>query len=1143
MSSSKIEGRILRLTLLFSAALILITANSWFLFQNVKSTEDQQSWVDHTYQVITQLEGIVSSLSEVESRQRGFLLTKENSYLAQVGEGIRLAWEHEANFRSLTVDNPLQIGDAAVLDKLIQERIKVLQSTIDDAQRGIKYVKAVDDGREIMEQIRRLVKVCEDRERVLLAARQDEAAHRSGFLRTTLFSSAAVNLLLALAVFFFMRRHMINQDLEVTTKAHEGWLKSNEADASSLVTGEQSISLMARTMAQFIRDRVNVPAVNVYTELDGSLYLESGDGPKDIRYRIGEGLVGRGAAGKEILTVDEVPANYFTLQSGFGESVPKYLIFIPLRFRGEIVGVIELATFAKIDDDQLQLLNVLTNPFSAGLSSARSRQRLQELLEETQRQAEELQMQQEELRTTNEELEEQTQSLTVAQQRSQVQTEELRQVNEELEHQSKALENQQETLNIKNQALETSRRTLEEKAHELERASAYKSEFLAKMSHELRTPLNSLMILATLLQENKQGNLNPQQVEFSKTIYDSGADLLDLIKDILDLSKLEARKLTARAEHFSMKSFVEAVASPFIPQAQTRNLKFDVIIDPAAPDQLLTDRQRLQQIIRNLLSNSFKFTEKGGVTLKVEAVPEAPDRLRFKIIDTGIGIPKNKKKLIWDAFEQADGSVSRKYGGTGLGLTISRELAGLLNGQISVESEDGKGSEFTLEIPRELGDTHEAAIPQMRESDAQIALQNQQQEPVSPETLSDAAKSLANIPDSAKTILIVEDDDQFRKQIAEEARVHDFTVIEAGCGETALEILKHHSPQAILLDIKLPGVNGLALLDIIKKMPNLRHVPIHMISGMEFQSDALRMGAVGYLDKPVTIGDMRAALQKIENVINRKVKRLLIVEDNDVQRKAITELVKGKDIEIIAVGTGHEALHIVQESSVDCMVLDLKLPDMSGFELLENLGRDEGRILPPVVVYTGKDLTKEEESRLRKYSDSIIIKGAKSPERLLDEVSLFLHRVESDFSNEARSALSEMRSQDRNFDGRSILVVDDDLRNLFALTSALESRGFRVTVARNGLEALEKLETAAVTDVVLMDIMMPKMDGFEAIRRIRAIPIYKNLPIIALTAKAMKGEHERCVAAGASDYLPKPIDLSNLFSVLKIWLPLQGLAK
>jgi CheY-like chemotaxis protein/CHASE3 domain sensor protein len=1147
--SSKIEARLARLVLAFLGAVILISANSWFLFENVRSTEDQQSWVDHTYKVIGELEGVVSSLSDTESRQRGYLLTKESSYLTQVDDGIRAAWDHAASFRSMTTDNPLQVADAPVLEKLIGERVKTLQSAIAESQRGLKTAKIVDDGHEAMETIRRLVRVMGERERALLSAREEESSRRSSILRLTLFTALAVNLLLAFAVFFFMRRHMIAQNLEITTKGKEGWLKSNEADASALVSGEQSISVMAREMAQFIRDRVGVPAVNIYTELDGSLYLESGDGPKDVRYRLGEGLVGRGAVGKNILTVEDVPPSYFPLQSGFGESVPRYLLFVPLRFRNEIIGVIELATFAEVTEDQMQLLGVMNAPFSAGLSSARSRQRQQELLEETQRQAEELQMQQEELRTTNEELEEQTQSLMSSQQKAQVQAEELRQVNEELEHQSKALENQQESLNVKNQALETSRRKLEEKAHELERTSTYKSEFLAKMSHELRTPLNSLMILATLLQENKQGNLNPQQVEFAKTIYDSGGDLLDLIKDILDLSKLEARKLFARPEIFSLKSFVEGVAMPFYPQAEARDLKFSVIIDPSASDKLFTDRQRLQQIIRNLLSNSFKFTEKGEVTLKIENVPDvsgaaAGSRLRFKIIDTGIGIADTKKKLIWDAFEQADGSVSRKYGGTGLGLTISRELAGLLGGQISVESEEGKGSEFTLEIPTELSEAVvEPGVPPLRESDAEIALKNPPTASVSSETASEISKVLADLPKSAKTILIVEDDENFRASVADEARLHNFTVIEANTGESALEILKHHSPQAILLDIKLPGVNGLALLDIIKKMPALRHIPIHMISGMEFQSDALRMGAVGYLDKPVTISDMRSALQRIENVIDRKVKRLLIVEDNEAQRKAIGELVQGKDIEIVAVGTGHEALEIIQKTSIDCMVLDLKLPDMSGFELLENLGRDEGRILPPVVIYTGKDLTIEEESRLRRYSDSIIIKGAKSPERLLDEVSLFLHRVESDFSSEARVALSEMRSQDRNFEGRHILIVDDDLRNLFALTSALESRGFKVTVARNGVEALERLETAADIDAILMDIMMPKMDGFEAMRRIRAGNAYKELPIIALTAKAMKGEHEKCVVAGASDYLPKPIDLSNLLSVLKIWLPSQGILK
>ncbi|MFN3453827.1 MAG: response regulator [Pseudobdellovibrio sp.] len=710
-------------------------------------------------------------------------------------------------------------------------------------------------------------------------------------------------------------------------------------------------------------------------------------------------------------------------------------------------------------------------------------------------------------------------------------------------------------MNTKNNDLERIHAQLEKHTAELEQINQYKSEFLAKMSHELRTPLNGLLILSALLSENKENNLTEQQRQFAKSINNAGHDLLLLINDILDLSKIEAQKLTLRPEFFSLQDIFESIENTFKHQAESKSL--NLILD--LPDSIKhlkmnTDRQRLEQIIRNFISNAIKFTENGSITVKA-ILNESTQDIVFSVKDTGIGIPENKQKLIFEAFEQADGSVSRKYGGTGLGLTISRELSALLGGFVDLESKENDGSTFFLTIPQSLNTADEVTDRDQKTKStrdlAEIFDKNLSSEKIQPakssQTItnyeSEVEEILSRIPNNSRSILIVEDDADFRLSIVETVKNYDFFPIEVADGELALAILKKHIPTAILLDIKLPGISGLGILDNIKKIPQLRHIPVHMISGLEYQQNALRMGALGYLTKPVTLDKINAALKRIELLLSNSVKRILLIEDDEKQRFAISSLISGSDVEVVAATNGKVALEKIKTEGFDCIILDLTLPDMTGFDLLAQLNSISVS-LPPVVIYTGQDLTDEEDKYLRQFSESIIIKGARSPERLLDEVNLFLHRIESLLPESTKEILYNLRSQEKSFEGKTVLVVDDDIRNIFALTSALEAKGLNVKVARDGLEALEVLEkNSASVNLILMDIMMPKMNGYDAIKSIRSNENVKisSLPIIALTAKAMKEDHEKCINAGANDYLPKPINIDNLVTILRIWLAPKGL--
>ncbi len=1119
--SSKLKG----LNAFFFGALAFFTFNTWFLFYNFDKFSHQQDWVQHTFKVMLEVDQIISGVKDAESSVRGYYLSGSDDHLVSFRDGVNEAWLHLNQVKLLTIDNPAQQMSISILEDQLKKRLVLLNDGIDKYQRVLKSGKKpeldVAIGKASMDLLKNQVDVMKANEKRLLEERISSVKSNELYFYLALLSTALLTLLLVSYAFSMFRKNYLSTLEETKIKTHEAWKNSRIAEMSQMLAEQRSVDVISEKVLSFIGETTHVPAGSLYVKEEGRLRRSATYASMALTFIEGEnqipeflsldrGLLGEAFRAVAPVQIRAVPADYVPISSSLGSSQPRFLLFLPISFQKKNIAIIELACFEDPTENMLDFLKDLSDAIGIGISSAQFRERQQGLLEKTQQQAEELQAQQEELRVNNEELEEQT----------------------------RALESQQHTLEQRNQQLEQTRRDVEMKASDLEKASQYKSEFLAKMSHELRTPLNSLLILSSLLFENKEGNLTDQQRTFAKSIQDSGNDLLNLINDILDLSKIEARKLSLRIETFNLSSVLSHLRSTFEPQATEKKLKLTTLQESYPADfKMTSDRMRLEQILRNFVSNALKFTESGEV--KLEARPATdPAYIQFIVTDTGIGIPLEKRDLIFNAFEQADGSISRRFGGTGLGLTISRELAQLFGGSIRVESEPGQGSKFILEVPTQLQQAPLENLPPARIPDIHTQ-QKTDVESFAP-NLRLAENVLKDVSTGEKTILIVEDDDAFRISVAEAARSYGFRALEAGDGEVALEILKRHSPSAILLDVKLPGLSGMGLLESIKNIPHLRHIPVHIISGLDYQHNALKMGAIGYLAKPVNIGEVRSVLARIETMISQKVKKLLIVEDDQRQQEALKHLVSGPDLEIHLAKTGQNAFEMIQKQTFDCIILDLSLPDVTGIELLDRLN-SVSISLPPVVIYTGKELSPHEEEKLRHYSDSIIIKGAKSPDRLLDEVNLFLHRVESLLPDEKKHMLLEMRTKEKVFDGKTALLVDDDLRNVFALTSALEGKGFAVRVARNGIEALDALKEFSDIDIILMDLMMPKMDGLECMRHIRKMDFYDKTPIIALTAKAMKGDYEKCIEAGANDYLPKPINLINLISVMKVWLNPPGL--
>ncbi len=939
----------------------------------------------------------------------------------------------------------------------------------------------------------------------------------------------------------------------------QDWLKTGLAELNEKMRGEQDVNELAQNVINYIASYMDIQVGAIYLKNESD-YLDMAGSfaftkRKNLanKFKIGESLVGQSALEKKDILINNVPDDYIKINSGLGESTPLNVLVTPFLYEGQVKGVVELGSFHELNDLHIQFLRQTSENVAIAFHTAESRVELKKLLEESQQQSEELQSQQEELRVTNEELEEQTQSLKNSEGKLKEKQENLKKANQDLEQQTINLTERQEEIEKKNAQLEVARTEIEVKAGELELTSKYKSEFLANMSHELRTPLNSVLILSKLLLDNKNGNLEKKQIDFAQTINSSGTDLLGLINEILDLSKIESGKMIINIEDVSLTQLPSYIQQNLQHLAEEKNLYLKVELEKGLPEKITTDRQRVEQVVKNLMSNAIKFTGEGGITVNIQRPSASVDLSRsglehkkaiaISVSDTGLGIPEDKQKLIFEAFQQADGTTSRKFGGTGLGLSISREIVKILGGEIHLQSETGKGSTFTLYLPESVSAEEVDGIAEIAKTPEETAVETKKEivekkpvpkkEKISVETIRDDRH---DITADDKLILVVEDNLKFAKILFDFTREKGFKCLIAGDGEAGLQMATQYLPSAVILDVGLPRMDGWTVMERLKNNAETRHIPVYFISGQDKKIEAMKMGAIGYLTKPVNAEDINTAFSKIEDTVSKDIKKLLVVEDDETMRNSIMELIGNEDVTITSTGKGGDALKFLHKEDFDCMVLDLGLSDISGFDLLKKISTDDKISDIPIIIYTGKELTKKEETGLHKYAKSIIVKGAKSPDRLLDEVSLFLHRVESDLPEEQKTNQKMHHDKEEVFKDKKILIADDDVRNIFALSSILEEKEIQLATAENGIEALDALKKDPKIDLVLMDIMMPEMDGYEAMGEIRKQKQFKKLPLIALTAKAMKGDRQKCIDAGANDYLSKPVEVEKLLSLLRVWL-------
>ncbi|PZO42829.1 MAG: two-component system sensor histidine kinase/response regulator [Shackletoniella antarctica] len=1174
------------------------------------------------YQILGYLTDLEADLTNAETGQRGYLITGQPRYLEPYDSALLELDNIYGALRLLQSDNPDFQSRLADLDPLIEARLNVLRDGIllrDSG--GFEAAQAFivnDDGRQMMENLRDQINEMRRQEESMLqerAAQSRLSAQQT--TRTIAYGIPAAFILISLLGWWLSRNisrplHKLSEtaeqladgnlgvtlpestaqdetgiltrtfgqmvtNLRETIRANEDQrrLKSNLADLSQQLQGQRSLESLANLVLTYIAPLVEAQQGVLYvcdtTREPARLKLLSSyayQARKHLsnEFELGEGLVGQCALEKQRILLTQVPGDYIRISSGLGEAPPLNIVVLPLLFENEVMGVLELASFQRFDGLQLTFLDEASRVAGVMINAIAAYMQTQQLLEQSQVLTEELRQQQEELLQSNHLLEERTESLqeselTLQQQQEELQqsNEELQQLNEELEEKAELLETQKQQVERKNQEVEQARQVLEDQARQLAQSSQYKSEFLANMSHELRTPLNSLLILAKMLSDNGDGNLSDRQVEYSRTIHSAGADLLSLINDILDLAKIESGTMQVAVEALAFTAIQFELERTFQPAAAEKGLQLQIALDPALPNTLTTDPRRLQQILKNLLSNAVKFTERGGVTVRI--LPVEGDRLAFAVSDTGIGIAPDKQQSIFGAFQQADGTTSRKYGGTGLGLSISLQLAELLGGSIELESQPDEGSTFTLYLPQRYEASEIAPDPVPDREGLQPAAPGQRfNNPRSFTAAAASAPAIADRPGPAlpplpasleddrtrlsppgqgatdQVLLVIEDDPNFARILLDMARGQGFKVLVALQGQTGLALAQQFVPNAITLDLHLPDTEGLAVLEQLKQDPATRHIPVHVMTVNDQQQREFHMGAIAHIQKPVTPEILTQALIDIKQFVERRVRYLLVVEDDPVQAQSIIELIGGGDVTSTAVHTGAAALGVLRSQPCDCVVLDLGLPDMNGFDLIEQIKQEPALARLPIIVYTGKDLTEAEATRLRRLAETLIIKDVRSPERLLDETALFLHRVQTNLPPSQQPSLSRLQPGDASLAGKKVLIVDDDVRNIFALTSLLEQYDMAVVFAENGREGIATLQRNADVGIVLMDVMMPDLDGYETTRLIRQIEPFKSLPIIALTAKAMQGDREKCVEAGASDYITKPVDTDQLLTLLRLWL-------
>ncbi|SEW53043.1 response regulator [Chitinophaga arvensicola] len=1176
----------------YGTSLFLLIVSSIASFISIRNLLDSQQWVNHTNTVITKLENVMSVMKDGETGERGFLLTGEAEFLepySGTAEKINRLLEE---IRELTIDNPAQTQTVEQLREASNKRLADFQHMIDQKKAGVAASSEIlRQGKVKMDECRRLVQQMQNREQALLVSRTGTVSQFASYTSILILLASLLAILVTIVSFVrvnsdFNKRVQLQLELQqkdeettqrlniiqqiadrissgnyqtrvgdegkdvlgalsgslnkmaesleysFTSLSEKEWLQAGIAALNEKMIGEKALTKLTYQVIEYLAAYTDAQ-VGAFYLLEGentlSLSASIGLNTKDARSEIllGEGLAGQsGLSGAPIQLRDIADAEMLIDYSG-GSIKPHSIIALPVFHERMLKGVIEIASLKPFSNIAIEFLKAAMFNTGIAVNSAQDHQRLQVLLEETQAQSEELQSQHNELESINAELEAQSQRLQASEEELRVQQEELQEANQELEGRSRLLQESNELILERNFEIQ-------HKAEELALSTKYKSEFLANMSHELRTPLNSILLLSRLLAENHPANLEKEQIEYAEVIQSSGNGLLTLIDEILDLSKIESGKMELEYGYVALDEISDEMTSLFEPIAHDKGITFTVEASEDLPKMIETDHLRLQQVLRNLISNALKFTAAGSVVLQIKK--DLPG-ISFAVKDTGIGIPQNKQHTVFEAFQQADGSTRRKYGGTGLGLSISRELARLLGGDIYLESEENKGSTFTLKIPLHK----ETALP---ETTVVASADTPAYKPTPPREQRYIAEHIpAAIPDDRneigpgdKVILIVEDDTPFARSLLEYTRRSGFKGIVAVRGDEGVELAKQYRPLGILLDIELPVKSGWEVMEELKTNASTRAIPVHIMSSHEVKHRSLSRGAVDFINKPLAVEKLGEVFQKIEMALSKHPKKVLIVEENQKHAQGLAYFLESFNISTEIRNNIGEGLKALNRTEVDCVILDMGIPTQGSYDVLEEVKKTPGYENLPIIIFTGKNLSHVEEFRIKQYADSIVIKTAHSYQRILDEVSLFLHLVEENKKDPGTYQYKKLNELSEILKGKTVLVADDDVRNIFSLTKSLESYGLKVLSAIDGKEALTQLQEGPKVDLVLMDMMMPEMDGYESTARIRQIPAYKNLPVIAVTAKAMTGDREKCINAGASDYITKPVDVDQLISLLRVWL-------
>lgn len=1181
----------------FSLFILLVSSSASYI--SIQTQMNSRGEVIKTQQTINSVNQILIDLQDAETGQRGYILTGDTTFLAPYYESKTSLPSSLRDTQQLAKGVSQQVQRIDTIATLVSTRLKLLDNLVHIKQVGGTVSKEqLEEGKLYMDSVRTVIGRFAAEELAKLDANAGSMQRNSGLTSFFILFAALVSLVIILLFYLqirnefrrreqmqkmlhqkdqdITRRLSIIRDLAQNIAAGDYSVRIDDAEKDEVGYIANSLNGMAASLErsfiqlndnewiqtglaklneimtgnkteESIADEALERLIN-YTEcLNGAFYLSdkgtlllSGsyglEGYMKKEYRSGEGMVGQVFKNKRIKLLENLSEGDFVAHFSAGDMRINHVIWLPLLAKGQCFGVIELGSTEPFEKLDVEFYRQACRIITLELVAAKGRKQIQTLLEETQAQTEELQTQHAELENLNTELEAQTQKLQASEEELRVQQEELMQTNQELEERSKMLEE-------KNQLVAERNLDIQKKAEELALSTKYKSEFLANMSHELRTPLNSILLLSRLMVENADDNLTEDQVESAKVIQSSGTSLLSLIDEILDLSKIEAGKMELEYQDMAMTDLRNDLINLFAPVANEKELELVIDIEDGVPSYLETDKLRLEQVLRNLLSNAIKFTPKGQVSLSISQPPDKLGYIQFEVQDTGIGISPENQQVIFEAFQQADGSTRRKFGGTGLGLSISREIARLLGGEITVDSVLGEGSVFRLIVPikkvsEPLLPAPETIVERIAQDVGEVATLVSEMSP---------SLTVSNIPDEVaddrhdikqgdKVILIVEDDTDFAKALLKYTHQNGYKGVIIVRGDWAIEAAEKYQPLAILLDIQLPVMDGWQVMDEIKNNPKTRHIPVHIMSSLEVKKESLSKGAIDFINKPIAIEQIGQMFRKIEDALTRNPKKVLIVEENPKHATALSYFLSNFNIISEIKNNVEDSIHALMSDNVNCVILDMGVPDDTGYATLEAIKQKEGLENLPIIIFTGKNLSQGEELKIKQYADSIVIKTAHSFQRILDEVGLFLHLVEeSNLEPEKRKA-SKLGSLNEVLNGKTVLIADDDVRNIFSLTKTLEHYQMRVISAIDGKEALQQLEEHPETSIILMDMMMPEMDGYETIRQIRDKHDYTKLPIIAVTAKAMTGDREKCIKAGASDYISKPVDKDQLLSLLRVWL-------